>query len=91
MGLWCGRRALQNLVSINLGPKMRALHSETILTSSFFIFTYYQDVIHEKFLMQKELLGVFLIDGLFQAYSPIICNSVLQNLMFQYFNRVKRN
>lgn len=48
---------------------MRALHSETIPTLSFFIFIYYQDVIHEKFLMQKELSGIFVIDGLFQVYS----------------------
>lgn len=69
MGLWYGRRALQNLVSINLDLKIRALHSETITTSSFFILIYYQDVIHEEFLMQKELLGILVIDGLFQAYS----------------------
>lgn len=48
---------------------MRALHSETISTSLAFIFIYYQDMIHDEFLMQKELSGIFMIDVLFQEYS----------------------
>lgn len=62
-------RALQNLVSTNLDLRMRDLQSETIPTSLFFIFIYYQDVIHEGFLIQKALSGISVIDGLFQAYS----------------------
>lgn len=67
------KSALQNLISRNLDLRMTALHSETILTSLSFVFTYYQDVTHEEFLMQKELAGLSVIDSLVLGYSSHDC------------------
>ena len=87
------RRVHQNLIPKNWDLRMGALHSETILTSLSSLFTCYQDVIHEELLMQKELSGSFVTEGLFWGYSSpwLFLTECLTNLWFTVFIRVKRN